>query len=685
MSPTQQWYGPIPGWFPYSLAIALALFLFLRRSYYLFRLLRTARPARRWDRIGERLKGVLIYVLGQKRLIGGDLWPGLMHATIFWGFIVLTVGTLEFFGRGFAESFVLPLVSGQPYFLVMQDLLSVGVILAVGYAAFRRLVTKPKRLTLSAEGLIILLLIFGLMATDLLADGARMRLSPEATDRWAFAGSAVSWLYAGLPLTAVRGWYVAFWWLHGGILLGFLAWLPCSKHLHVIAAPFNVFFRPLTPKGEFPSLDLEASETFGVGRITEFSWKDLFDLYNCTECGRCTAGCPANLSGKELDPKLLILNLQQHLLEQGPKLLARAGTGARREKGGEPEAGREMKGGRPQAGREMTLLGGVVHDNVLWACTTCRHCVEACPVFIEHVPKIIDMRRFLVLSESRFPKELGPLFRNLETNGNPWPLSWQARADWARDLGVKVMAEVGRAEYLYWVGCYGAFDERNRKVARAVVRILQAANVPFAILGNEEKCTGEPARRAGHEYLFQTLAQGNIETLRQYRIQTIVTACPHCFNTLRNEYPQFGGLFRVVHHTQLIDELIRAGRLRIARVMDGRATYHDPCYLGRYNDVYDPPRRVIRAVSRGELVEMHQHRDKCFCCGGGGGRVWLEEHEGRRVNQIRVEQAMEVNPRLLASACPFCLTMFEDGVRGKGVADTIRTRDIAELVADAIR
>ncbi len=680
MSPTQAWYGMIPGWLAYDLVIVAALVLFFHRSYFLFRLLRTAGAAMRWDRIGERVRAVLVYVLGQKRLITGDLWPGLMHATIFWGFIVLTVGTIEFFGKGFTESFSLPLVSGQPYFLVMQDLLSLGVILAVGYAAFRRLVTRPRRLTLSTEGLVILLMIFGLMATDLLADGARMRLDPLMTDRWAFGGTAVSRLYAGLSPGAVQSSYTAFWWTHCLILLGFLVWLPYSKHLHIMAAPFNVFFQPLTPKGEFPSLDLAESETFGVGRITDFTWKDLFDLYNCTECGRCTAVCPANVSGKELDPKLLILHLQEHLLETGPRLLANAGGET---KGGKPKGGRP-EGGGPEAGREM-MVGGVIHDNVLWACTTCRHCVEACPVFIEHVPKIIDMRRFLVLDESRFPEELKPTFRNLETNGNPWQLSSQARADWARDLGVRLMADARRAEYLYWVGCYGSFDERNRKVARSVVKILQAAGVDFAILGNEEKCTGEPARRVGHEYLFQTLAQENIATLGRYQIQKIVTACPHCFNTLQNEYPQFGGHFRIIHHTQLIDELIRTGRLRVSRVGAERATYHDPCYLGRYNDVYDPPRNVIRAVSSGELVEMHQHRERCFCCGGGGGRAWLEEREGRRVNQIRVEQAMEVNPQLLASACPFCLTMFEDGVRGKGVADRIKTRDIAELVAEAIK
>jgi Fe-S oxidoreductase len=430
-----------------------------------------------------------------------------------------------------------------------------------------------------------------------------------------------------------------------------------------MAAPFNVFFAPLTPKGRLPGLDLEKTETFGVGTLTEFTWKDLFDLYNCTECGRCTSGCPANVSGKQLDPKLLILDLQAHLLDAGPKLLGKGGNGP----------------------AEEAMVGKVIADNVLWACTTCRWCVEACPVFIEHVPKIVDMRRWLVLTEARFPPELQPTFRNLENNGNPWQMAWQTRADWAQDLGVKILSAVGQAEYLYWVGCYGSFDERNKKVARAVVRLLQAAGVDFAILGTEEKCTGEPARRAGHEYLYQTLAQGNIETLKRYQFQKIVTACPHCLNTIRNEYPNFDGHFTVIHHTELLNELIRSGRLRVSPELDKRVTYHDPCYLGRYNDLFDPPRQVLDSIGRGELVEMRLNKARSFCCGGGGGRVWMEEHEGRRVNQVRVEQAVEVSPDILASACPFCLTMFEDGVKGKEVADRIKTQDIAELVADSLR
>ncbi|MGH7367629.1 MAG: (Fe-S)-binding protein, partial [Candidatus Rokuibacteriota bacterium] len=369
-----------------------------------------------------------------------------------------------------------------------------------------------------------------------------------------------------------------------------------------------------------------------------------------------------NMSGKELDPKWLILHLRARLFEEAPALLGRPGAA-------------------PPA---KPLVGEVIHDNVLWACTTCRWCVDACPVFIEHVPKIVDMRRWLVLTESRFPSELQPAFRNLETNGNPWQMSWQTRADWAQDLGVRRMSDAREAEYLYWVGCYGSFDERNRKVARALVRVLQAAGVDFAILGNEEKCTGEPARRLGHEYLYQTLAQGNIETLKQYQFQTIVTACPHCFNTIRNEYPQFDGHFRVIHHTQLLDDLLRSGRLQPAQRDGERITYHDACNLGRYNDIYDEPRRVLAGVTRGELVEMKLSRSQGFCCGGGGGRAWLEEHEGRRVNQLRVEQAMEVKPDILASACPFCLTMFEDGVKAKEVGDKIKTRDIAELLAERL-
>jgi Fe-S oxidoreductase len=668
MLPSHHWYGVVPGALVFYGLIAAALVLFGLRVSFLVRLMLRGKPAARWDRIPSRIGRVIVFVLAQARLIGGDFWPGLMHATIFWGFIVLTLGTIEFFGRGVTESFFLPFMSDTAGYLVLQDLFSVAVIAALAYATFRRLVTRPRRLTLSPEGLFILLMIFGLMVTDLVADAGRIALHPEPTDRWQFAGGAIAAGLSGLPGGLVQATFHAAWWMHAVILLGFLVWLPYSKHLHVLGAPLNVFFASLAPKGRFQTVDLEQAESFGVGDITELSWKDIFDTYNCTECGRCTSRCPANMSGKELDPKLLILHLQERIMECGPALVGSAGRG----------------NGAASPPAERALVGDVIKDNVLWACTTCRWCVDACPVFIEHVPKIIDMRRWLVLTESRFPSELQPAFRNMENNGNPWQMSWETRADWAADLGVRLMSHVSEAEYLYWVGCYGSFDERNKKVARAFVKLLQAAGVDFAILGNEERCTGEPARRLGHEYLYQTLAQGNVETLKKYRFQTIVTACPHCFNTIRNEYPDFDGHFRVLHHSQLLDELVASGRLGVTQEGHQRIAYHDACNLGRYNDVYEEPRRVLASTTRGGLVEMALSRSRGFCCGGGGGRVLMEEHEGRRVNQLRVEQAMEVNPDVLASACPFCLTMFEDGVKAKEVGDKIKTRDIAEVLAERL-
>jgi Fe-S oxidoreductase len=670
MSPTYSWYGPIPGGLIFAAMGVAALAVFGWRVAYLVRLLARGAPAARWDQLPRRLQAVVVFVVGQLRLLRHDFWPGLMHATIFWGFIVLTVGTIEFFGRGVHPAFFLPWLSETAGHLIVQDLFSLAVIAALTYAAFRRLVTRPRRLTLSTEGLVILLLIYGLMLTDLFADAGRMVLAPHPSDRWAFAGAGIAGGLAALPPGAVEAIFHLAWWLHAAILLGFLSFLPYSKHLHILAAPFNVFFAPTTPKGQLSTPDLEQAERFGAGELRDLSWKDLFDLYNCTECGRCTSGCPANLTGKELDPKMLILDLQHHLLARGPSLLRLAARGDGAGEGGEAAA--------------PAMVGEVVHDNVLWACTTCRWCVEACPVFIEHVPKIVDMRRWLVLTESRFPAELQPAFRNLETNGNPWQMAWQSRADWAAGLGVRTMAEVGEAEYLYWVGCYGSFDERNKKVARAFVRLLQAAGVDFAILGTEEKCTGEPARRIGHEYLFQTLAQENVETLKRYRFQTIVTACPHCFNTIRNEYPAFDGRFRVIHHSELLDDLLRAGRLRLPGDRPERVTYHDSCYLGRYNGIYDQPRRALAMAFRTAPVEMARARAASFCCGGGGGRVWMEEHEGRRVNQERVQQAIAVDPDVLASACPFCLTMFEDGVKAKEVGDRIKTRDLAELLAESL-
>jgi ferredoxin len=377
MLPSHTWYGPVPGWLIFYAMIAAALVLFARRAFFLLRLLRKGKPMPRWDRIPARIGRMIVYVFAQARLLAYDFWPGLMHATIFWGFVVLTLGTLEFFGRGVTESFFLPLLSETSGYLVLQDLFSALVIVAVAYALFRRLVTRPKRLNLSTEAVVILLLILGLMVTDLLADAAHLRLHPAPHNHWQFAASAIASCLGGLPPAGVQVLFHLAWWSHAALLLGFLVLLPYSKHLHILLSPLNVFFSSLEPKGRFRTVDLENSETFGVGNLTELAWKDLFDTYNCTECGRCTSRCPANMSGKELDPKWLILHLRERLFEEAPALLGRAGAAA----------------------PEKPLVGEVVHDNVLWACTTCRWCVDACPVFIEHVPKIVDMRRWLVLTE----------------------------------------------------------------------------------------------------------------------------------------------------------------------------------------------------------------------------------------------------------------------------------------------
>ncbi|HWP28349.1 MAG TPA: (Fe-S)-binding protein [Chloroflexota bacterium] len=404
----------------------------------------------------------------------------------------------------------------------------------------------------------------------------------------------------------------------------------------------------------------------GVSRIEQFSWKDLLDTYSCTECGRCQAECPASISGKELSPKYLILDLKEHLLhDEADRLLGKAANG--------------------DGPARKQMVGDVIHDQVLWDCVTCRACMDACPVFIEHVPKIIDMRRHLVMEASRIVPEWQKLFDNVEAAGNPWRFPRATRADWAKGLGIPTLAEQPDAEYLFWVGCAGSYDERNIKVSVALARLLERAGVTFAILGTEETCCGDPVRRAGNEYLFQLQAQQNVETLNRYQPRKIVTACPHCFNTIGTEYRAFGGVYEVVHHVELLDRLVREGRLRPHERLDGALVYHDPCYLGRYHDIYEPPRRTLRAIPGVELREMERHGKRAMCCGAGGGHAFCEERTGRRINHIRVEQALEAQPRRVATACPYCLMMFEDGTRAKDVAESLPVADIAELLERSTR
>ncbi len=659
-----------------ALLTAASLALFARNAGRLVALLRLGRPdPERFDDPRARFDALGTYVLAQARMFRFTA-SGIMHALIFWGFLVLTVGTIELFGRGFWPGVGIPLASDRPWFLLSQDLFAALVLVGVAMAAAIRYGTRPERISQTRDAAVILSLIALLMVT-LLGYFAYGMVAAGRIEPWQPASAGIArWLRAAgtSPAEAVFRAELS-WWVHVVTILVFLNYLPFSKHLHIIAATPNVFFRSSRPRGALTTPNLEEAETFGVGKIQDFTWKQLLDTYSCTECGRCQAACPAWATGKALTPKGLIVDLRHHLQhEAGPALLV----------GQDPYAA-DGGGGREGNGAPLPLAGGVISEEVLWSCTTCGACVQECPVFIEHIDKIVDMRRHLVLMEAKFPPEAQTFFRNLEGQGNPWGLARQARADWAAGLGVKTLDEEPGADVVYWVGCAGAYDARNRQVATAFVKILKAAGVRFAVTGCETTCTGDPARRLGNEYLFQQLAQENVTALNARKVKKIITACPHCFNTLKHEYPAFGGHYEVKHHTQVLEELLGRGRLLPARAVGEKVVYHDSCYIGRHNGLYDAPRRVMQQLPGLQVVEMPRSRSRSFCCGAGGGRMWLEEKIGKRVNIERIEEALATGPDTVASNCPFCITMFVDGLKAKEEqAASVKPLDLAELVARSL-
>jgi Fe-S oxidoreductase len=672
-SPGQITYGFLPGWIILLIVAGVAVTVFGMRVYRLYRFMRLGPPDNRLGDHRKRVRRFLEFVLAQARMFR-DPRAGLMHAAIFWGFIVISIGTIELLARGLFGQFDIPLVSGHAWFAFALDLFQAAVVVAIGYAFYRRLITRPRRLLFSAEALVILGLILSLMVTVFLAGAFRLAHDPSLSTQWAPITDALGRAFrsAGSSGDGALAGYQVFWWAHVCVLFGFLAYIPHSKHLHIATAPFNVYFASTGPRGEMAPIDFEQTERLGVSGAQDLSWKHVLDTYTCTECGRCDAVCPATSTGKELKPRSIILNLQHYMIEEaGPALTA----------------GRSGAASAAEDSPLRPLLGDVISEQAIWECTTCRACMEECPVFIEHVPKIVDMRRALVMMESRFPPELNDVFRGLEMAGNPWQYSNETRGEWAGSLDVPVFQDriPDDIEYLFWVGCYGSFDNRNKRVTVALAKVLQRAGVKFGILGPREKCCGDPARRAGNEYLYQMLAEENVQTLNDAGVKKIVTACPHCFNNLKNEMPQVGGRFDVIHHSELIAQLVDTGRLRLDRPVDKSVTYHDPCYLGRYNGIYDPPRFVLERIPKLELIEMSKTRDRSFCCGAGGARGFIEEPPGKRVNEARVAQAEETGAGTLAVSCPFCMNMFQDGIQGRGVGDRLAGEDVAELAELASR
>jgi Fe-S oxidoreductase len=673
---------------------AVAIFaLVMARHLRIFAAVRAEGPSPFSD-VPRRTVGLVRYALIQTKMFK-DRRAGLMHFGIFWGFVLLTIGTANIVTGGLVQAIISWPLDGVLWTLVsaMQNAVAVIVLVAIAYAFFRRLVTKPARLTLSGSGLLILAMIGGVVGTELLAQAFEAASYGDIPGAFVANALAVPLRSLGTQVTETA--FALLWWAHIALVAAFLIYLPFSKHLHIATSFFNVYFRKLAPRGELPAMDLEdETATFGLRTLQDLGWKDLLDGFTCTECGRCQAACPANATGKPLNPKAFIMGIREMAVEAEHGIDLIPNSPIVREAYGLDDT-------QPAASAlAAPLVDGAIPYDAVWDCVTCGACVEACPVLIEHVDKIVGVRRNLVLEDSRFPSELTAAFTNMERSGNPWGQPKTARTDWTKDLpfAVPTVAELAAAgrldeiEVLYWVGCAAAFDERNRRVARSFATCLDAAGIGFAILGQEESCTGDPARRMGNDYVWQMLAAENVATLDRYRLKSIVTACPHCFNTIGNEYGQLGGQYEVVHHSVYLQRLLAEGRLRTidadatADTTPRTVTFHDSCYMARYNDVVAQPRAVLASVPGIELVEMDRSGKDSFCCGAGGGRMWMEETRGTRINEERTRQALETGAGTVATNCPFCMTMMRDGLASaaSNEAGRVSAVDIAELLADSL-
>ena len=670
----------------FAVVFVAAMAAIVWSSWRLIKYLQVGKFENRFDDIAKRVGNVLKVAIGQSKLLREPV-AGAIHAMIFWGFLVLLAAVIESIVEGLIPggniAWLGPIYS---VLTVSQDIFCLLVLIGVLWALWRRYVQKVPRLqnddkAESLDATLILVLIGVIVSLLLVMNSVREAAGYEFD--WAVrpVGALLAPLFTD-PSTAILIFEIT-WWIHIITILGFMNYLPFSKHLHVMTSVPNVYFGSLETVNALKPIDFEDEglEQYGVADIEHFTWKQLLDGMTCTHCGRCTSVCPANITGKVLDPKEIIIQMHERTLDRAPDLIALASSnGNRAEANGETTSGSD----------ERHLIGDFVSSEALWQCTTCMACVQECPVMIEHVPAIVDMRRNLVMMEAEFPAEAQTAFQNMENNFTPWAFSAAERADWAEDLDfVKTMAETGEEEReeldcLFWVGCAGSYDDRYMKVTRAFAELMEVAGVKFRILGSEEKCTGDPARRLGNEYLAQMMIRMNVETLNQYNVRTIVTTCPHCFNTLLNEYPDFGGKYDVIHHTQYVDKLVKAGRIKSISAMQHRVTYHDSCYIGRYNNTYDEPRSTLKHVPGLEVIEMGRNKSRGLCCGAGGGQMYLEETQGKRVNIERTEEALGTGADTIATACPFCMTMINDGVKNKE-AEGVVVKDVVEVLLESVK
>ena len=666
MSPVNATYIGISGYLIFWVLFAVAFGSFLYRIIFLVRLLCVGQEAKRFNkprrRIIHALSEVILQRCNLRSVSKGDL-AGIGHAFMFWGFGLFLLGYLIFIGlsTGFG---LYPHLDGSGFETVYYSILDIAgicVVAALIWAAVRRYLIRPERLKASTEAGFILGLVFILMILHFLVEGFGYAAS-DIPLFWPPVGTAFAHLIESSDMSqeSMETAYRITWWLHYIVILGFLVYIPRSKHLHILASPFNMLFKSYAPKGSLDTPDIDKVDNIGATRVSGFNWKQLLDLYSCTECGRCHEVCPAQQSGKHLSPREQVLNLKHHLIEKGAELLKNPASG-------------------------QSFIGETVSEDEIWECVTCRACQEVCPSDIEHVGRIIDIRRNLALMEVKFPAKVKQFYKNIEENSNPWGKAWVYRSNWSGGLNIPAPSVELNVDTIYWAGCLGAYDERIQRISIALSRLLKIAGIPFAVLGKEEKCCGDAVRRTGNEYLFRQLARQNIDTFEKYHVKRIITHCPHCYNVFKNEYPLFGGHYEVVHHTQLIADLIRRGTIPTPdKQMNKSLVYHDPCYLGRYNDIYVNPRQILQSIPGLNLVEKNPCTENSLCCGAGGGGMWMTETGERRISQILLEQVMGKKPEMLATACPYCLTMLENESREKGLQNSLAVMDIVEILQSAL-